>query len=183
MCPCALPADLNEIPDRTDLETLRVHFSGGADPRRLERLTHLRALEVAFPTSAQLRAVATLSRVEVLKVTAWESPDLATLATMRQLRSLTLEDAFAKEIDLAPLAGLPQLREIRIEGEPVSLAGVAALRSVVLVRDESRRASPERSVAAGGGICDIDPSACPSGVALRRSAEWACLAEVYAIPQ
>lgn len=177
-CPCARAADLVEMPDRPDLETLRIHFADDADPRALERLTHVRTLEVAHPTTAQLAAVATLSRVTSLKLIAYDPRYLERLATMRQLRSLTLRGAHAVEIDLSPLAGLRALRVIRIEGRAAVLLGRSAFGPDVEIRNEE--GEPRPSPSGGGGICEIDPSACPKWGDLE---DWTCTdfpAEVYA---
>jgi hypothetical protein len=171
-CPCALTSDLIEMPDRPDLETLRVHFAVDADPRRLERLTHLRALEIAHPTPAQLLGVSTLTRIETLVLTTWDPPDLAPLAAMRQLRKLTIRNANEGEIDLTPLAG-SSLHFIRIEGEPARLDGKEALGPDVELQDEVL------DTRAHGGICDIDPSACPR---LSDIEDWSCKEPViYAV--
>jgi hypothetical protein len=176
-CPCAYPEDLDQLPDRDDLETIDMELAPGADAAVLDRLTRLHGLRVRNLEPQQLVRVTLLPRLDSLTIESDEAPDLSLLIYLKKLRSLTIgltRTAHAcditplaqlqklekvvlslqceHEIDISPLTQLPLLHEVTLYGHFSPDAAAKLPNTKVVVHDPNERAS----------ICDIDPSACPA---------------------
>jgi hypothetical protein len=91
-CACATAADVEELPDRDDLESLDVELDDGVDPSKLARLTHLRAL--------------TLRNAK--------ADDVPRVATLTSLEHLTLSFPDDHPVDTAALSAIPNLHDLKI---------------------------------------------------------------------
>jgi hypothetical protein len=159
-CPCAVQADVAEMPDRADLETLRVHAVERLDLSPLARLTHLRALAIDGEVDAA--TLAKLDRVRALDLATTPIRDLAPIGQLTRLERLSLR--CTPECDLAKLAPLVDLRELVLLGERVDLAPLASLHLTSL----ELGASYDADTALEGAVvrvrpasaCDADPAAC-----------------------
>lgn len=171
-CPCAFAEDIDQLPDRPDLETLDLELDEGVDPAGLDRLTHLRGLRVRNATDTQLVRVTLLPRLESLTVNAREGVDLSQLAYLKNLRSLSI-GGNAHACDLTPLAALTKLEKLVLalsceHGLDVApLAALPALREVILhgvseSNDAPSKLPNAKVVLTPRSLCDIDPAACPT---------------------
>jgi hypothetical protein len=159
-CPCALQADVAEIPDRTDLEILRVHAVEHIDLSPLARLTHLRALSV--DGDADLASLAKLDRVRQLDLSSTTLKDLAPIGRLARLERLAIR--CEASCDLGALVPLEDLRALTLLGARLDLAPLASLHLTSL----ELGASYDAGAALEGAVvtvrppsaCDADPSAC-----------------------
>ncbi|HEY8072580.1 MAG TPA: hypothetical protein VIF62_00680 [Labilithrix sp.] len=161
-CPCALPADLAELPDREDLVALDTELADSSDASMLARLTHLRSLRTFNVSAPQLARIATLPQIEQLALTARGPIDFGTLAKMQKLRSIEIIAYGTQRVtaaDLEPLASLPALVEIRLTG-PFPRAGEL---EPMFPRAVVRVHAPEN-----WGNCAITPESCPPPLACER---------------
>jgi hypothetical protein len=159
-CPCALQADVAEIPDRTDLESLRLHAAEHLDLSPLGRLTHLRAL--AASGEIDLASLATLDRVRQLDLSELRLRDLGTVGRMTRLERLAL---FCDPgCDLAALAPLENLRALTLLGARTDLAPLGQLHLISLELGASYDSETKLEGAVvmvrAKGACDDDPTAC-----------------------
>jgi hypothetical protein len=160
LCPCALEVDVAEIPDRTDLETLRLHAVQRLDLSPLARLTHLRTL--AVDGDVDLATLAKVDRVRQLDLSAMALRDLAPLGSLTRLERLAVRCEAG--CDLGALAPLEDLRALTLLGAPVDLAPLGSLHLTSLELGPSYGAATTLE----GAIvtvrppspCDADPSTC-----------------------
>jgi hypothetical protein len=159
-CPCALQADVAEIPDRIDLEALRVHAAEHLDLSPLARLTHLRAL--ALDGDVDLATLGAVERVRQLDLSGIAVRDLSPLARLSHLERMILR--CADGCDLGQLAPLEELRALTLLGPRADLAPLEALHLTSL----ELGAAYDPGTTLGGTVvtvrapnaCDADPSAC-----------------------
>jgi hypothetical protein len=181
-CPCAFAEDLEQLPDRPDLETLDMELDGPADPVSLQRIPALHALKLRNVTEEKLERVALLPQLDalwfrtasqidlrilaplkglkslaVILVGASATCDVSPLAQLEKLQKLTLATHCEHGLDLTPLSGLRDLREVTLYGVLPTTDQAAQLPKAKVVVHEVK----------GGGICELDPSACPESTACK----------------
>jgi len=176
-CPCAYPEDLDQLPDRDDLETIDMELAQGADPAVLDRLTRLHGLRVRNLEPQQLVRITLLPRLDSLTIQSDETPDLSLLIYLKKLRSITIGlGGSAHACDISPLAQLPKLEKVVLalqcdhEIDTTPLTQLPLLHEVTLygrfAPDLAAKLPGAKVVVHDPGertnICDLDPSACPA---------------------
>jgi hypothetical protein len=159
-CPCAVQADVAEIPDRTDLEMLRLHAAEHLDLSPLARLTHLRALSI--DGDADVATLAKVERVRQLDLSAMSLRDLAPVGRITRLERLAIRCEAG--CDLGALAPLEDLRALTLLGPRLDLAPLASLHLTSLELGAAYDATTTLEGAVvtvrAKGPCDGDPRAC-----------------------
>jgi hypothetical protein len=127
-CPCAFRADVADIPDRTDLEMLRLHAVERVDLAPLARLTHLRSLAVSG--EVDLASLAALERVRRLDLQEMPVRDLSPVGRLTWLERLAIK--CEPGCDLTLLGEMSELRTLALTGARVDLAPLASLHLTTL---------------------------------------------------
>ena len=127
-CPCALRADVAELPDRSDLEMLRVHAVEHVDLAPLTRLTHLRSL--ALSGDVDIGSLSALERVRRLDLQQLTLRDLAPIGKLTWIERLALKCEAA--CDLSQLSGMQELKTLTLVGARLDLQPLGDLHLTTL---------------------------------------------------
>jgi hypothetical protein len=112
-CGCATAGDVEDLPDRADLEALDIELDDGVDVSRLARLTHVHTLTLRNAKPEDIPRVATLTRLTSLTMSMdpkTPACDVAPLAQLVSLEHLTLSLGCDHPVDAAPLDALASLK-------------------------------------------------------------------------